>query len=394
MENKKIEKKIYIVGGDTSYIFYGQNPILNGIQRVARPEEADIIMFTGGEDISPILYGHKMSNSTYTNIGRDKREVDIFDKFVNTDKKFIGICRGAQLLCALSGGKIVQDIHHNGTHDVTQLLPEYKNSYKVNSLHHQLMYPFNLSDEKDYVMIAYTKNYDTSPNVIKFFDNQFDEKYANIHSEIVWFKNTNSLCIQSHPEYSDYPQETLEFICNLFIDFLNNDKSFSNKETKTIINEDFEKLKNDSKNKYSSLNSNDLYTMDATGLKWLNDIKITYEKPRKVISKKESSKPIVNKEIHETMHKYGPYNSSFKSEGFASIKDEVIKDEPVKDEPIYKSEQINILEDELDSIYENINHIDDELKRIGHDQVLIDYKKTLKNKIDTITETLTILYEE
>lgn len=93
--------KVYVVGYDwcniTSFLLFD-------FEKVDNIKEADIVMFTGGEDINPALYGDVPHPTThFTN--RDDMEVLAF-KDAPKEALLIGGCRGAQLLTALSGGKL------------------------------------------------------------------------------------------------------------------------------------------------------------------------------------------------------------------------------------------------------------------------------------------------
>ncbi len=105
----------------------------------------DLIIFTGGQDINPVLYGEKNTYSYFSPV-RDQIEVEIFHRGEN--KKKIGFCRGHQLLNAMTGGKLIQDIEpsHDGCHsvenilskiDVPSLVKYISEMSLVNSLHHQ-----------------------------------------------------------------------------------------------------------------------------------------------------------------------------------------------------------------------------------------------------------------
>lgn len=109
-----------------------------------KDENADLIIFTGGADISPELYGEENKYS-YTNPDRDKFEKEIFELATSLNKKILGVCRGHQLINALLGGKLVQDIEiqlkefHEGKHWLKiknkGIVPSFFS--RVNSLHHQ-----------------------------------------------------------------------------------------------------------------------------------------------------------------------------------------------------------------------------------------------------------------
>lgn len=48
--------KIYVVGGADNYVNFIEN-----VQLVEKLEDAQLVVFTGGEDVTPSLYGWKMN---------------------------------------------------------------------------------------------------------------------------------------------------------------------------------------------------------------------------------------------------------------------------------------------------------------------------------------------
>lgn len=84
--------KVYIVGRMTDYADWIKDHKL-----VDTIEEADIVMFTGGEDVDPQMYGMKKHPTTWSNIRRDLAEKEVFDS-IPSDKLVIGICRGLSLV--------------------------------------------------------------------------------------------------------------------------------------------------------------------------------------------------------------------------------------------------------------------------------------------------------
>jgi gamma-glutamyl-gamma-aminobutyrate hydrolase PuuD len=84
-----METKLYVVGGDINYANWIPN-----IKIVHSVEDCDVIMFTGGEDVNPKVYGHKVNGRTFYNEQRDRVEILEFFKAQELGKKCIGICRG------------------------------------------------------------------------------------------------------------------------------------------------------------------------------------------------------------------------------------------------------------------------------------------------------------
>lgn len=71
----------------------------------------DGFLFTGGDDISPALYGEVASAKCgATNATRDEQERVIFDYAIEHNTPMLGICRGIQLFNALLGGTLYQDL--------------------------------------------------------------------------------------------------------------------------------------------------------------------------------------------------------------------------------------------------------------------------------------------
>lgn len=109
-----------------------------------KTRECDLIIFSGGEDLNPEIYGQSNTASYGVNDERDHIERDIFYMAMDEGKKVLGVCRGHQLINALSGGNLVQDIRpvHPGFHPI-EILKNFSilnlsyTSKMVNSMHHQ-----------------------------------------------------------------------------------------------------------------------------------------------------------------------------------------------------------------------------------------------------------------
>lgn len=122
----------------------------------------DGILFTGGHDISPRLYGEKKTRACGpVSQERDKMEKTLFWAAYYSNKPMLGICRGIQFFNAMLGGTLYQDLgeefgteiqHHQSppyhlpSHFVTVLDGPLKTTLSgvldgdrlaVNSYHHQ-----------------------------------------------------------------------------------------------------------------------------------------------------------------------------------------------------------------------------------------------------------------
>lgn len=104
----------------------------------------DLIIFSGGADINPNLYGQANTHS-YINPSRDKIEVEIFIRSRAAGIPLFGICRGHQFLNVMKGGELIQDLRtykkdHEGYHSLEIIEPDSlvgEVYTEVNSLHHQ-----------------------------------------------------------------------------------------------------------------------------------------------------------------------------------------------------------------------------------------------------------------
>jgi GMP synthase-like glutamine amidotransferase len=248
-EEKKI--KVRIAGG------YGNSNdikwLINNVEIVKSVKDADLIVATGGADIDPEIYGEKINRRTYINESRDQNELIELKQAIDLGIPIIGICRGAQLSCALAGGKLVQHVtNHGSNHTITIMEGDYKNyEYVVNSMHHQMMYPFFMKS-KDYSIIAKTSQARSTT-----YENDSEKEQMNLpyEPEIIYFNNINAYAIQCHPE----------MMSSMYIDFLNflkydiqlkfselfdnkNDKSFfdqAHDEAEKLMHEEQLKLKHE-----------------------------------------------------------------------------------------------------------------------------------------------------
>ena len=89
----------------------------------------DGFLFTGGHDISPKLYGESTLPVCDTRCeARDQMEQILFREILSADKPVLGICRGLQLINALLGGTLYQDLP---TQYPTQICHRQKAPYDV-----------------------------------------------------------------------------------------------------------------------------------------------------------------------------------------------------------------------------------------------------------------------
>lgn len=183
--------KVFVVGGSTYYASF-----LTDVELTDKLSEADIVLFTGGEDVTPSVYGCRKHLRTYCNLERDTREKEIFKK-IRPDQFVLGICRGSQFLCAMNGGILIQDCtgHAIGrTHAITNGTVEYQ----ITSTHHQMQFPFYL-DKKDYDLLYWAEFIGDRHSGDKIDISLMDGKEPEI---VLYHKQgfPNCLAVQGHPE--------------------------------------------------------------------------------------------------------------------------------------------------------------------------------------------------
>lgn len=154
----------------------------------------DLVCFTGGEDVSPSLYGHAKHPQTWNNPQRDHHEKQLFSEFVEANISMVGICRGGQFLNVMNGGSMFQHVlGHTRMHPITDLITG--EVVMATSTHHQMMWP-----GKGHKLIAVADEHQSrqfmgvnGPTYYEGTDKDF---------EVVLYPHTHSLCFQPHPEFS------------------------------------------------------------------------------------------------------------------------------------------------------------------------------------------------
>lgn len=84
--------KVFVVGNARDYARF-----LEDVSLVQDIKEAEVVLFTGGEDVDPSLYGCEKEPRTYSNIQRDLEEKAVFESVDSEKQICLGICRG--LIC-------------------------------------------------------------------------------------------------------------------------------------------------------------------------------------------------------------------------------------------------------------------------------------------------------
>ena len=208
----------YIVGGFDPYVAAIFRA--NGFEGTRDMTIADVVVFTGGEDVDPQLYGEDPLPQTSTNLNRDKVEVLAFKAARDFGIPMVGICRGGQFLNVMSGGKLWQ---HVDKHTINHYVRDLRTGNKalMTSTHHQQMRPAS-----DAQLIAVASNYvDDGAKTMCLATIKQAEGITQIPSsadcdpEVLWYESTKALCFQPHPEYPN-AAKTRDYFWELFNEFI------------------------------------------------------------------------------------------------------------------------------------------------------------------------------
>jgi gamma-glutamyl-gamma-aminobutyrate hydrolase PuuD len=165
-----------------------------------------VFLFRGGQDIHPSLYGEKRIPENGSDILVSNRDAFEFKAFHFAKKMgipMLGICRGSQFLCAMSGGKLVQHVegHACGEHPILAIDGK---KYQATSTHHQMMFPWTVK----HTLIAWA----TPKRSHSYILNPKD-----IREEII---AEPEIGIQGHPEYLTQSNPFTKYCNNLVKDYL------------------------------------------------------------------------------------------------------------------------------------------------------------------------------
>jgi gamma-glutamyl-gamma-aminobutyrate hydrolase PuuD len=209
---KKSRPKVYVVGGGFDYIrlLYGLG--YDGAKGVA---EADIVLFTGGEDVNPELYGEPCMRATNFCCQRDDYDVGLFKQALSLELPMVGVCRGGQFLNVMNGGKMWQHVtKHCQDHLIRVEIPPFNNdkrrSIMATSTHHQMMIP---TEEALILATAAQSDEKISPKYTRSGVEDND-------CEVCFYDETNCLCFQPHPEYARATADCVDFFEECLANFI------------------------------------------------------------------------------------------------------------------------------------------------------------------------------
>lgn len=198
------DKKVMVLGGNIDYyrMLAAYGAVVHSINPIHTPPTddnlrfIDLVMFTGGEDVNPALYGEAKHSRTHCNLERDKVEEIWFNAASRRGIPMVGICRGGQFLNVMNGGKMRQHVSGHATGQTHILHTGDGEEYIVSSTHHQMMLPYKDTGK----LLGWGE--------ICLLDGEPD-------AEIIHYPTSGSLCFQPHPEFFPKGHECVELFMNL-----------------------------------------------------------------------------------------------------------------------------------------------------------------------------------
>ena len=196
--------KVFIHKGSVQY-----RALFEGLGfEIVSEADSNLVVFTGGSDVNPMLYGQTLHPYSQVSVNRDEDDIKCYLR--NLHKPKVGICRGGQFLHVMNGGSLYQDVDNHairGTHKMQ--CKSTGNEWDVTSTHHQMMAPdagivMGVARETSYV--------DSSIN--------FENVRSAIEQDVEVVIHPKALCFQPHPEFygADSTRECFQHFLNMFLE--------------------------------------------------------------------------------------------------------------------------------------------------------------------------------
>jgi gamma-glutamyl-gamma-aminobutyrate hydrolase PuuD len=194
--SKPSGKTVYIVDSSPQYRRMFED---NGFTIVDDVRDADLIQFTGGADVCPILYGETKHPKTFCSLDRDEYERGIWADAVTAGTPMAGICRGGQFLNVMCGGSMWQHVDGHAVGDHVATCNVTGATFTVSSTHHQMMRVSDVEEAK-VLLVAREATYmeQSIDNVTKIH-----KPNGVMDIEAVVYPSLKCLCFQPHPEFFD-----------------------------------------------------------------------------------------------------------------------------------------------------------------------------------------------
>lgn len=185
---------VFIAGDEFEQAAFADMFVQACCRKAKSPLEADLVVFTGGADVDPALYGEKAHPQTRFSASRDEADLKLYKVCLDNGIPMFGVCRGAQFLHVMNGGKLFQHVNnHNGDHSIYDVVG-MRVINKVSSVHHQMV-----RANKGMTVLA-----ESSAASIRWL-NDTDKIEGTIRDiEAYFYRDTCCIGVQGHPEYKNY----------------------------------------------------------------------------------------------------------------------------------------------------------------------------------------------
>lgn len=193
-------RRIVVFGGldyAQAFLRWGNVVPMYSSSFVLGEKDVDLVVFTGGEDVDPSLYGEQNTHSSI-NPARDASEKKAYDLCIRESIPMVGICRGMQFLNVMNGGKMIQHVEgHAGRPHLIHTID--KRTIPVNSTHHQA----SVLNHSVGQLLAWA-----------------DFPLKTSLTEAMWYPKTKCLGVQWHPEQLNTITPGFKFFAELVDKFI------------------------------------------------------------------------------------------------------------------------------------------------------------------------------
>jgi gamma-glutamyl-gamma-aminobutyrate hydrolase PuuD len=187
---------VYVSGDRFEQAQFAQWLVKAKCRKAGTIEEADLVIFTGGQDVDPQFYGERMHQRTKFSHSRDQADIATYVRCLKAGIPMLGICRGMQFLHVMNGGKLYQDVdQHNSEHPMWDVRNKIKID-RVSSVHHQACIP-NMANGMELIAT-------TNRSTKRWLNDKDSNDGSKMDVEALFYRETCCLGFQGHPEYAGF----------------------------------------------------------------------------------------------------------------------------------------------------------------------------------------------
>lgn len=187
---------IHVVGNEWEQRAFAEMFARAACWKAETIEEADVVVFTGGPDVDPQLYGEEAHKLTHISAQRDSADIAVYQQCYDLGIPMFGVCRGAQFLHVMNGGKLYQHVdNHNSEHSIWDVHNQ-KTIDRVSSVHHQMC----IDNEAGGMELVATSNKSNN----RWRNPKENDIGKRAEVEAFFYSETCCFGVQGHPEYRGY----------------------------------------------------------------------------------------------------------------------------------------------------------------------------------------------